>query len=268
MGYYNWENDEYVSEYDNPLEQEYLEAVEKMAVCYLEENFPLSTPFEQYNTEHHCADTLDEYLMSLIKGHINVSLRPYLDRHLMELLDDKWFFQWPLVHWDYGSRLLRGTGCSKDVKCAVDILLPMARQGIPGALYDIGCCYMDGLQFEQSYTTAIYCWILASKQGYSAARADLHSEYWSGRYRKHKEFDGYVKHAFLCANLNFFMEDHHIDESGWNIEKQLNEWEREELRKLCKRIIRVEDKVLKNAPVLLASTLFWSNDENPYKIHI
>ena len=60
----------------------------------------------EYITTPVTASTIDEYIMLLRKGYINVEIREEVNKHLMELFEDDWFHQWPLVRWTYASRIL------------------------------------------------------------------------------------------------------------------------------------------------------------------
>lgn len=88
--YVAWD-DETIYKYDEAeferAKAEY-EAAEQRSYA---EEYPLIEGFEKYNTETVSASTLDEYLMFLVKGYINVSLRSGLSMHLMDLLEDEWF---------------------------------------------------------------------------------------------------------------------------------------------------------------------------------
>lgn len=233
---------------------------------FLAELYPLMDGFEEYNAETVHASTLDEYLMFLVKGYINVYLRSGLGMHLMDLLEDEWFYQWPLIHWAYASNILRGTGCKKDVKSAVDILLPMARNGCPGALYDIGCCYMNGWGVEESYTKAIYCWLKAWEKGYRLAKEDLKSEYWTGRFNEHEEIPTCTKHAFISNMLHWFMADRNLTEA--DIDDKLDSWEKNAYRKLNTQKNRLEKESIEEAPLRESAKLFYDDDNNPYEVTI
>lgn len=232
----------------------------------LTELYPLMEGFEEYNTETVSASTLDEYLMFLVKGHINVYLRSGLSMHLMDLLEDEWFYQWPLIHWAYASNLLRGIGCKKDVESAVDILLPMAQNGCPGALYDIGCCYMNGWGVEESYTKAIYCWLKAWEKGYLLAKEDLKPEYWTGRFNEHDEIPTYTKHTFISNMLHWFMADRNLTEA--NADDKLSGFEKNAYRKLRTQKKQLEKELIKEAPLRASANLFYDADNNPYKVTI
>lgn len=235
-----------------------------------EKLYPLLGGFENYKPDLVQAGTLDSYLMFLVKGFINVEIRSDLDQHIMELLEDEWFYQWPLVHWAYASRLLHGVGCRKSIKNkkkAIDILLPMARNGCPGALYDIGCCYMNGWHLEQSYVKAIYCWTMASGKGYAPAKKALSKEYWEGQYSRYEEtFPVTLRYAIVCANINTFIETNGITER--NITEKLSPLGRKEFKMICKKMKLLEKEIATNAPLLMTASLFWDDENNPYKITI
>lgn len=257
-----YDEQEWVREWDRYLEDD-------EPICE-ETSFPLLAGFEEYKTDKVGAATLDAYLMYLIKGYMNATTREDLDLHIMELLEDEWFYQWPLVHWAYASRLLHGVGCrksNKNKKKAVDILLPMARNGCPGALYDIGCCYMNGWHLEQSYVKAIYCWTMAYGKGYLIAKSALRDEYLTGRYAWHDaEIPVTLKYAFICANINILIEDHKITESSIN--KEFNPQIRNIFRKLGSEWKKLEKEIVAKTPLLMTADLFWDDENNPYKVTI
>lgn len=233
---------------------------------YMEKYYPLIAGFKDYNIEHKSAHTLDEYLMFLVKGYINVHIRSNLDKHLMELLEDDWFYQWPLIHWTYASRLLYGTGCRKSVKRAVDILLPMAREGCPGALYDIGYCYMKGLCVEQSYAKGIHYWVLSSRKGYIVAQDELRIEYFYGQYGNFKELPIKVQYDFICEVKNVFLKFKGATEM--NASRKLDKEDYEKYEKLYKKEKRLKTEVVKKERLQEIGSFFWSEDENPYKIDV
>lgn len=263
--YVAWD-DETIYKYDEAeferAKAEY-EAAEQRSYA---EEYPLIEGFEKYNTETVSASTLDEYLMFLVKGYINVSLRSGLSMHLMDLLEDEWFFQWPLIHWAYASNLLRGIGCKKDIKRAIDILLSMARNDCPGALYDIGCCYMNGWGVETSYTKALYCWLKAWEKGYHQAKEELKLEYRTGRFDEHEEVPTVVKYALICEITNWFVTERNLTEM--NINDKLDNRDKNELRKLNRQLKRLEKELKKEAPLRTFAKQFYDDDNNPYKIKI
>lgn len=259
-----WDNGVY--QYDEAEFEKTKAEDEEAMERFLAELYPLIDGFEEYNAETVSASTLDEYLMFLVKGYINVYLRPGLSMHLMDLLEDEWFYQWPLIHWAYASNLLRGVGSKKDIKSAVDILLPMARNGCPGALYDIGCCYMNGWGLEESYTKGIYCWLRAWDNGYRHAKDALKLEYRGGRFNEHEEVPTYLKHVFVCKILHWFMTEKKITER--NIDEQHNNQEKKEFRKLGKQIKQLEKELIEETPFRESAKLFYDDDNNPYKVTI
>ena len=50
---------------------------------YIEENYPACIESKDYNSSPQGAHTLDEYLVYLIKGYINVEIKEALEKHLM-----------------------------------------------------------------------------------------------------------------------------------------------------------------------------------------
>ena len=263
--YVAWD-DETIYKYDEAMFEEANAAYEEAEQRSYAEEYPLIEGFEKYNTETVSASTLDEYLMFLVKGYINVSLRSGLSMHLMDLLEDEWFFQWPLIHWAYASNLLRGIGCKKDIKRAIDILLSMARNDCPGALYDIGCCYMNGWGVETSYAKALYCWLKAWEKGYRKAKDELKSEYWTGRFNEHEEVPTDVKHAFICEIINWFVTERNLTEM--NINDKLDNRDKNALKKLDRQLKRLEKELIKETPLRVSAKLFYDDDNNPYKIKI
>ena len=233
---------------------------------YLEKNHPLLVGFKDYKIEHQYTHTLDEYLMALVKGYINVSIRSDLDKHLMELLEDNWFFQWPLIHWTYASRLLYGIGKRKSVKKAIDLLLPMAESGCPGALYDIGYCHMKGLHLEKSYSKGIHYWIMASSKGYEIAQNDLKQEYLNGLYGNYKELPIKVQYDFICEVKRVFLKSRYATET--TARSKLDKEDFDIYDKLCKKENRLKKEVAKKQPLHEIGIFFWGEDENPYKIDI
>ena len=141
------------------------------------EYYPIADNSDFYKTTKISASTLDEYLMSLIRGYINIELPEDLNKHLMEVLEDDWFLKWPLVQWAYWSRTLYGIGRRKNVKQSAKNLIPMAKAGNPGALFDIGYCHRYSGGLEINYDRGICLWIEASKRGYRKAWEELYREY-------------------------------------------------------------------------------------------
>jgi hypothetical protein len=153
---------------------------------YFKDNFSLP-PMDKIkvNTRMVVATTLDEYLVRLNKGFINVTLEERLERYLVELLKDEWFHQWAPVRWAYATRLLYNPKASNgDIQRALDIIIPLAKDGYPCALNDLAFCYGYGIGVERSYEKAICLWIIASAKGHERARESVKSEYYTGRYKE------------------------------------------------------------------------------------
>lgn len=227
---------------------------------YIEENYPTCIEFKDYNSSPQGAHTLDEYLVYLIKGYINVEIKEALEKHLMELLEDEWFYQWPLVHWAYASRLLYGVGTRKRVKPAVELLLPMAESECPCAMYDIGYCYINGLTVEQSYGKAMYYFTKASSKGYLPAQRELRSQYLRNDY---KNLPIELKYDFLCEVKNLFVNAR----GGYDSFKydSLDEEDKKKYKKLCREAERLEKPVKEKIRLRESASLFWNDEENPYK---
>ena len=240
-------------DYDDPS---YNAAAEVAAQNYMEENFPLVTDFTEYRSESRMAYTIDEYLMCLIKRCYNVSLSAEYDKYLMEVLEDQWFHQWPLVRQAYALRLLDGRGCRKNVKRAVDLLLHLAEEGCPGTMYHLGRCYMEGLGLEQSYEKAITCWIKAGALSY------LNTEYCSGRYLQLEEVSSELMFDFLCQVKEYFLKSR-----GIRNKKDVGKLDAEDsknYKRLCKQVETAQKTASKKACLHEIGSFFWTDEENPY----
>ena len=250
--YYEWdETPDY--EYD---EAAFRTAEEEVLQRHLEEHFPLTADFKEYKSEPICAYTIDEYLMYLIKGYYNVSVVSEFDKYLMEVLEDEWFHQWPLVRHAYASRLLNGQGCRKNIKRAVDLLLPLAEEGCPGAMYLIGRCYMQGEGLEQSYDKAISCWIKAGEKRL------LSAEYWAERYHQLEGGSAELMFNFLYQVKEYYRESHGIRNEKDTC--KLNAKDSKNYRKLCKQVDTAKEAAEKMARLHDIGNFFWTDDENPY----
>ena len=114
---------------------------------YFKDDFSLP-PMDKIkvNTRMVVATTLDEYLVRLNKGFINVMLEKRLERYLVELLNDEWFHQWAPIRWAYATRLLYTPKASdEDIRRALDIIIPLANEGYPNALNDLAYAYCYGI---------------------------------------------------------------------------------------------------------------------------
>ena len=134
------------------------------------------------------ATTIDEYLVRLNKGFINVRIEERLERYLVELLKDEWFHQWAPVRWAYATRLLYNPKASDgDIRHALDIIIPLANEGYPNALNDLAYAYCYGIGLERSYEKAICLWVIASTKGQYHAQEALKQEYYLSRSKELSE---------------------------------------------------------------------------------
>ena len=118
---------------------------------YFKDDFSLP-PMDKIkvNTRMVVATTLDEYLVRLNIGFINVKLEERLERYFVELLKDEWFHQWGPVRWAYATRLLYNPKASDgDIRHALDIIIPLANEGYPNALNDLAYAYCYGIANRQ-----------------------------------------------------------------------------------------------------------------------
>ncbi len=241
---------------------DYREIYDKVFSHYLgEQYFSFTEQTEEYKTEKKEVNTLDEYIWLLSRGYINVELHSDLSKHLMELLEDDWFFQWPLVRWTYASRLLYGTGHRKVVKRAVEILIPLVKEGCPGAMFDIGFCHRLSEGLELNYEKTICLWIESSKMGYRKAWESLYIDYITGQY---KNLIDELKFFFLYELFIRFPENKGCT---WeDFEKHLSEKDIEVLAKIYREGKRLDKIVSKNFRSYSTASLFWDEENNPYKI--
>lgn len=246
--------DEKILDYD----AEYLEAEKR----YIEEQYPHLSYLDKDKRTFIRASTLDEYIYLLMNGFINVELRSGLEKYLMELLEDEWFHQWPFVHWAYASRLLYKAKSDRAKKKAVEPLRSLAEAKCPGALHDIGYCYMHAEGVERSYPKAIHYWILASQLGYLKSQEELLREYCYDS--DIKKLPDELRLQFYYEVINLILKENNADEQ--NIHTKLNKKESEKFNKYCNAAKRLEEKVSKQQRLQEIGKFFWGDDEeNPYK---
>ena len=237
---------------------------EKLFKHYLEPEFYGALDKKSdYITKIKVTEFLDEYLASLIKGHINIRASSELDTYIMEVLEDEWFLQWPSIRWAYASRILNNGKRGK--KGAIEILFQLAKEGYPGALYDIGFCYRNGIGVERDYKKAICLFMLSSSMEYCEADERLELE-WSSK--EAKELGVELRFFFLYYLLlagtrrynlkienDIVIEDENINKEILKIYKKTFS----EYKKLQKTVVKKE---------CLRGTfdLLWTDEENPYKI--
>lgn len=209
------------------------------------------------------ATTIDQYLILLTKGYINAEIRPELDKHIMELLEDNWFYQWPLIRCTYASRLLFGTGCEADTDRAITILDTLAKDGCPEAMFRIGQRYWYGTVQDPANPGRAICLCLeASKKGYYQVQEFLKQVYQSGKYKKLNEE---LQMFFVYEILMLFLASKNATQE--NYAEKLNEQEMEEFRKIVRRGKRLQ-KVVSERAFMRSSVagLAWDKGEGPYKI--
>lgn len=221
----------------------------------------------EVNTAANEATALDEYLVYLINGYINVTLVERLEKYFLELIKDKWFHQWPLVRWAYATRLIYNTKTSeKNIKRAVEILLPLAEEGYPCAVGDLAYCYRYGLGVELSYEKAVCLWFLASGNGYGKARECLKMEYESSC---SKELPEELRLFLVNRVLWMFIEDHSLSVVDSIVcHEGLSEYATKALNRLCNENKRLCKAVKEKSYLRHCGQLCWSDEDNPYSIGI
>ena len=210
---------------------------------------------------------IDDYLVHLIEGYINVTIEERLEKYLMELIKDDWFHQWPSIRWAYATRLLYSDKATEDeINLALSILLPLSKNGHPGAMCDIGYCYCYGLGVERSYERAMCLWITSSLKGYSKANEFLVVE------------SELTRSKSLTDEISFFLADRvfcaFIEEYKVPVENKtfiLDSYSKA-IQQRGKELFHKYQKLLKavNNKTLLRHTgeLCWGKSENPYSISI
>lgn len=243
---------------------DYDDLYEEVLSHYMGKNFPVDVKrVENYKTTKMEASTLDEYISFLIEGYINIELCSDLDNHLMDLLENKWFHQWPQVYWSYASRLLHGKGIRRSTKRATKVLLPMAKEGHPGAMHDIGCYYrLTNSRKEFNYELAICLWLESSKKGYLEASKSLNDDY-----------DNTIAYRWLPEELKlFFLNELYMlyfrnnNNDPAEVVKNLNEQELKRFKGICNEGKKLQKVISERAFMRNTTRLAWNDEENPYKI--
>lgn len=213
------------------------------------------------------ATTIDEYLVRLIEGYINTTIEEKLEKYSMDLLREGWFHQWPLVRWAYASRLLYNPDASEqDINRAIEILVPLSKEGFPSALGDIAYCYRYGIGVERSYEKAICLLVMASKKGYYKAREYLKMEYEQSR---SKELPEELRLFLVNRVLWMFIEDHGLRvENSIIYHDELSADADKVLMKICNEHKRLRKAVQEKALLRHTGHLCWSDEDNPYNIEI
>ena len=250
---------------ENTFDYEAYETQEEKAIeKYLEEHDPHCLHLLEDKRTYYRADTLDEYIDFLIHGFINIELRSGLDKYLMELLENEWFHQWPLVHWAYVMRLLYDAKSDRAKKKAVELLQPLVEDKCPGALHDIGYCYRHAVGLEYSYEKAIHYWILASQLGYLNSQKELIMEYNCDS--KYKSLPDELRLQFHHEVTKLILKENDVDE--YNIPRKFDKKECAKFKKFCKETKKLEELVQKQQRLREIGEFFWGEDENPYKTNM
>jgi hypothetical protein len=217
------------------------------------------------------ASTIDDYIVSLMKGYMNADIEERLERYILEVIKDDCFHKWPLVRWAYATRILYNhKSTQKDLKCAVEILIALSEDGYPCAIGDLAYCYRYGVCVGRSYEKAICLGVMASKKGYKKAHDFLKLEY---DLSCSKELPEELRLLLVNRILWLFIEENNIpvvncvtysvvypDNLPEKVDKTLRRIYNEHKR-LCKA---TQDK----AYMRHCGQLCWSSEENPYNIGI
>ena len=219
----------------------------------------------QYKTEKLKTKAIDEYLLYLIDGYINVEIDENLERYLIQVLDEEWFHQWPVIRWAYSTRLLNSKRLSKrNITRATNILLPLAQEGYPRAMCDVADCFLCGIGVERSYEKAMCLWIASSKMGYCVAHEKLKLEFGS---KCSKDIPEELRLLFLNRIFWIFIEEHNIfGENGEAEISKLSEYSLKELKKIFNELRRLDKIITQKACLRPMGELCWEDSENPYSI--
>jgi hypothetical protein len=217
------------------------------------------------------ASTIDEYIVSLMKGYMNAELEERLERYILEVIKEECFHKWPLIRWAYATRLLNKPKPSKkEIKCAVEILIALSEDGYPCAMGDLAQCYRYGVGVERSYEKAICLGVMASRKGYKNAHDFLKLEY---DLSCSKELPEELRLFLVNRILWLFIKANDIPFVNYatysviypeNLPEKVDTTLRRiynEHKRLCKA---TQDK----AYMRHCGQLCWSSEENPYNIGI
>ena len=233
---------------------------------YFKDDFSLP-PIDKIkvNTRMVVATPLDEYLVRLNKGFINVTLEERLERYLVELLKDEWFHQWAPVRWAYATRLLYNPKASDgDIRHALDIIIPLANEGYPGALNDLAHCYCYAVGVERSYEKAICLWVIASAKGQHDAQEALKQEYYLSR---SKELSEELRLFLVRQVVRVLVRENNVrvTDSGPELDG-VPSGARTILKKLYNERKRLCKAVETKAHLRQANDLWYSVEDNPYNV--
>ena len=239
----------------------------KETICYyFKDDFSLP-PMDgiKVNTRRVVATTLDEYLVRLNKGFINVTLEERLERYLAELLKDEWFHQWAPIRWAYSTRLLYNPKASdKDIRRALDTIIPLANEGYPNALNDLAYAYCYGIGLERSYEKAVCLWIIASSKGQHYAQETLKQEYYLER---SKNLPEELRLFLIRQVIRVLVRENNVrvTDSGPELDG-LPLGVRTMLKKLYNEHTRLCKVVQAKVHLRQSNALWYSTEENPYNV--
>ena len=131
---------------------------------------------EKYSYERRKPTTINQCINDLVNGYADANVHMELEKNLFELLEDKWFHQFPLVRYRYASMLKHGYFCGRweddhiqgNKDLADEILLPMAEAGLATAQYDMGYGFHP-CGPDSAYEENVKWMLKASKQDYYQA---------------------------------------------------------------------------------------------------
>ena len=233
---------------------------------YFKDDFSLP-PMDKIkvNTRMVVATTLDEYLVRLNMGFINVKLEERLERYFVELLKDEWFHQWGPVRWAYATRLLYNPKASDgDIRHALDIIIPLANEGYPNALNDLAHCYCYAAGVERSYEKAICLWVIASTKGHYNAQEALKQECYLSR---SKELPEELRLFLVRQVIRVLVRENkvRVTDSGPELDG-VPSGARTILKKLYSEHKRLCKAVEVKAHWRQANDLWYSVEDNPYNV--
>lgn len=233
---------------------------------YFKDDFSLP-PMDKIkvNTRMVVATTLDEYLVRLNMGFINVKLEERLERYFVELLKDEWFHQWGPVRWAYATRLLYNPKASDgDIRHALDIIIPLANEGYPNALNDLAHCYCYAAGVERSYEKAICLWVIASTKGHYYAQEALKQECYLSR---SKELPEELRLFLVRQVIRVLVRENkvRVTDSGPELDG-VPSGARTILKKLYSEHKRLCKAVEVKAHWRQANDLWYSVEDNPYNV--
>ena len=135
---------------------------------------------EKYSYERRKPTTINQCIHDLVNGYADAKVHMEVGKNLFEVIEDKWFHQFPLVRYKYASMLKHGYFCGRweddyidgDNDLAEKILLPMAEAGLATAQYDMGWGFHSG-DPGSAYEENVKWMLKASKQDYYAAHIYL-----------------------------------------------------------------------------------------------